>query len=1014
MKIKQFAFFLAVSVLFSLTASSEELSYQESAGGNYIYLNPFSHKPATSSEHWAYAGSLREQGKLSAARRQFDVLLKRWPESPEAAAAKQAVGDIYFEQGKDKDAFEAYEELIQSYYTGLKNYDSVLENQYAIAQREMTRRRMKVLFGGYTAPERAIPYLESILRNAPQWERAPEIQFEIGEAYRRNGEYEMAVASYTTVEYRYPDSPFAEQAAFQKIQSLKHLVEHTPYSIDLREDARLAVDVFAANFPDSGYTSDVTQFAADLTDRAAQKDFEIGEFYERVPDPIKKESARIYYEKVIKEHADSKYAEAAIERLRVLFPVDEKRMAEITPVVAAAAERVDPGPLPARLVEDVDAIEVTADRMEYQGDILIGEGHVAIQQEGASLQADRVSVNPDTGDITAMGNILMLHDGNRWEGEELIYNFKTKQGDFGESAMYFEPVYITAEKTERTATNEFLMTNARMTTCSGDKPLIYAKAREIRIIDEDKESGRLIKAKDVTFYVGKVPVFYTPVWQRYLGYRVFTYSVGYGGRLGVFLMGRATVHPTEWLVSSTHLDLYSDRGIGVGQDFRWTTANGQGGIKTYFINDADPFDEDDTAAEQALIDSQRYRVRLDHREQINDETYFQTEFNYLSDPDILEDFFNDEFREEANPENFAVVQHATDEYAASLRVDRRLNDFYTTVNRSPELSFDWYRAALDNGFFFQSDNSFGFYEMFSAQTNLPPVPDGPEYSSGRLDSYNQLFLPIRIKEFFNVIPRVAYRGTWYGDTPAGSAEYRNIFEFGTLTSFKSHKVLTEESAFYGDGLRHIVEPYAEYLYRDSSIATNQLYQFDEIDALDDRNEIRFGVRNFIQTKRGATRIVNFLDADVFTAYRFNHAEDGNAFGPLEADLQMILSDRFRIQSDLEYDMYESKFNDYNARIKYTSADQSQYAVEYRYLDGARSLISTSAELFPNDNWSYQFLLRYDSTWEEWRERQVMINHRFDCVGMGVGIKLDEDDELSFWVQLWLVAFGKPEGMDRIR
>ena len=1015
MKIKQFAFFLAVSVLFSLTASSEELSYQESTSGNYIYLNPFSHKPATPAEHWAYASALREQGKLSAARKQFDVLLRRWPESPEAPAAKQAVGDIYFQQGQDKEAFETYEELIQSYYTGLENYDSVLENQYTIAQREMTRIRMKVLFGGYTAPERAIPYLESILRNAPQWERAPEIQFEIGEAYRRNGEYAMAVAAYTTVEYRYSDSPFAEQAAFQKIQSLKYLVEHTPYSIDIREDAQLAVDIFSENFPDSEYSSDVASFADDLAESAAQSDFEIGEFYERVPDPIKKEACRIYYEKVIKEHADSKYAEAATERLRVLFPADEKLMAEITKIATAAGvERAEPWSLPDRLVEDAEAIEVTADRMEYEGDVLIGEGHVAIQQEGASLQADHVSVNPETGDITAMGNIVMFRDGNRWEGEELIYNFKTKQGNFGESDMYFEPVYITAEKTERTATNEFLMTNARMTTCSGDKPLIYAKAREIRIIDEDKASGRFIKAKDVTFYVGKVPVFYTPVWQRHLGYRIFTYTVGYSGHLGVFVMGRAELHPTDWLVANTHLDLYSTRGIGVGQDFHWTSKNGKGGLKTYYINDSDPYNGEDTAAERALVDSQRYRLRLEHHEQINDETYFQTEFNYLSDPDILEDFFNDEFRQEANPENFAVVQHATDEYAASLRVDQRLNDFYTAVDRMPALDFDWYRSPVaDSPFFFESENSLA-YLTYHGETNMTPSLVNTNYSSGRFDTYNQIFLPTRIKEFFNVIPRAAYRGTWYSDTPGGSQEYRTIFELGTLTSFKSHKVLSEKSGFYGDGLRHIVEPYADYLYRDSSISTNQLYQFDEVDALDNRNEVRLGVRNFIQTKRGAKRTVNFLDADVFTTYRFEPMDDGHDFGPLEADLQMSLSDRFRIQSDLEYDMYDNKFEDYNARLKYTSADQSQYAVEYRYLDGSRSLISTSAELFPNDDWSYNFLLRYDSTWKEWRERRVMINHRFDCVGLGVGVKLDEDNELSMWFQLWLTAFGKPDNMGRIR
>lgn len=1011
MKIKQFAFFVAVSILFSLTGYAEPLPYEESRTGNYVYLNPLRHKPASPAEHWDYATSLRDQGKTSAAIKQYEILLKRWPDSPQSAAAKQAVGDLYFEKGKDKEAFEAYEELIQSYYTGLKNYDTVLENQYAIAQREMTRKRMKILFGGYTAPERAVPYLESIIRNAPQWERAPEMQFQIGEAYRRNGDLELAVAAYTTVEYRYPDSSFAEKAAWAKMESLKELVEQTPYSVDIRERAQLAVQLFVANYPDSNKVIEADRFADELAERAAQHDFEVGEFYERVPFPNKVESSRIYYEKVISEHAESDQASSATERLRVLFPGNEEVQAVIAKAEGATAvEHMERGPLPERLVEDEEAIEVTADRMEYEGDMLIGEGNVALQQEGASLQADRVSVNPETGDITATGNIVMIREGNRWAGEELIYNFKTREGTFGQSDMYFEPVYITAEKTVRVSTNEFLMTNARITTCSGDKPLIYAKAREVKIIDENKPSGRFIKAKDVTFYVGKVPVFYTPIWQRHLGYRIFTFSVGYGGRLGVFIMGKAELHPTDWLTTETHLDLYSSRGIGLGQDFNWVSESGKGHFKTYYINDGDPYDDDDNANDMALIDSQRYRVRLDHREQLNDTTYFQTEVNYLSDPDVLEDFFNDEFRQEANPENFAVVQHATDNYAASLRVDKRLNDFYTSVNRMPELSADLYRSQIgESPFYFQSDNSLGFFEMVNTKTNFLN-----NYRSTRFDTYNQLFLPMRVKEFFNVIPRAAYRGTWYSDTPGGSAEYRNIFELGMLTSFKAHKVLTEKSGFYGDGLRHIIEPYAEYLYRvEPNVVFPNIYQFDETDRLAGFNGVIFGMRNFIQTKRGAKRIVNFLDADLYTSYLFDSPGDDNKFGPIVADLQMLLTDHFRIQSDLRYDLYDGAFDQYNARLKYRTDDLSEYGFEYRYLSDTRSLYAAAVDLFPNDDWSYQFLMRYDATLNEWRDRRVMVNHKFDCVGMGVGLKMDEDDELSLWFQLWLTAFGRPDA-DRIR
>lgn len=1011
---KSVVFFLVATTLFSLAGFSEPVSYKESREGGYFYLNPFAHKPETSQEHLEYASALKESGKLSAARKQFEILLKRWPESPQAAGAKQKIADIYFEQGEYRDAFETYSELIREYYTGLTDYNRILERQYQIALEEMDRKRMRFLFGGYRAPEQAIPYLETILRNAPQWERAPEMQYQIGEAYRKNGEEEMAVAAYSAVEYRYPDSPFAEKAAYAKVKCLEELVRVTPYSVDIREEAQLAVELFSAIYTNSDHLVEMDQLADRFLNAAAAQDYETGEFYERVPKPAETEAAKIYYEKVIREHSDTRYARMAGHRLRVVFG-GEAPAGAITAVEAETGE-VETFPLPEQWMEDPEAVEVTADRMEYEGDLLVGEGHVAIQQEEASLRADKVTMNPETGEVTAMGNVVLLRGADRWEGHKLLYNFRTKEGNFGPSSMYFDPVYITAQSIERISTNEVVLFDARMTTCSGDNPGIYAKAKEIRIIDEKKASKTLIQAKHVTFYAGGVPVFYTPYWHRHTGEHKFTFVAGYSGDLGGFLLSKVKFYPTDWLSLHTHLDVYTKRGIGLGQDAFWKTENGGGGLKLYYINDGDPHDNDELPSEAGLVDSERYRVHLDHREQISDDTYFQTEWNYLSDPDVLEDFFNSEFRERANPENYAVVQHATDKYAASLRADHRLNDFYTTVDRMPELEFNWYRSQVkESPLFFQSDNTVGFYEMLNAETNLPPLPRNNNYSSVRMDSYNQLFLPLRYQEFLNVIPRVAYRGTWYSDSVNSSAIYRSIFEAGVLTSFKAHKELTEKSGFYGTGLRHVVEPYAEYLLRpEPDQRPIDLFQFDEIDSLDERNEVRFGVRNFIQTKRGLKRIVNFLDADIFTTYRFDPEAGEEDFGPLEADAEMSLTDRFSIQSDFEYDWYSSGFDVFNARLKYRTASDSEYALGYRYRETRRSLVTASAFLFPHESWSYDIHVRYDAERQEWEERRIMVNHKFDCLGLGLGLKIDEDDEPGLWFQLWLTAYDRPEGQERIR
>lgn len=1035
MNIKQTAFFLAVSVLFTLTGYSEPAVAAAAGNG--------------SGDPWNRAVALRDQGDLSAARKQFERFLQQWPGDRRAPAAKQAIGDIYFEQGKDRKAFEAYEELIQNYYTGLKDYDSVLNNQYEIARREVNRKRMAWMFGGYTSPERAIPYLESILQNAPQWSRAPEMQFQIGEAYRKNENYPEAVAAYTTVEYRYPDSPFTEQAAFAKVQCLKEMVCSTPYSDAFREQAAAAAANFAAVYPESEQLDAVNSFSAELAEMAAQRDFEIAAFYERVPETTKKNAARIYYEKVIREHSGTDYAARAEDRLRALFSSDDAAKGEID--LLAGKKKVYPerGPLPERMTEDKEAVEMTADRMEYEGNVLVGEGNVAVQQQGASLQADRVAVNPDTGEITASGNVLMFHEDTKWEGEKLVYNFKTKEGDFGKSDIVFESAYISAERTVRVSTNTFMMYNATITTCEGDDPLVYAKAETVEVMDEDKPSGLFIKARKVTFYMGDVPVFYTPYWHRHLGYRVFTFTVGHSGRLGAFFKGRWELHPAEGYISNTHLDYFHERGVGIGQELKWhkndknllkkekekaekegAGEDGEeedeegeepdwgtmGRVLAYHINDSNPQESTDTPAEEAQVDSSRFRISASHDHEFSDSLYFMGELNYLSDPFVLEDFFHEEFRRYANPENYAVLQYSTNHYAASLRVDRRLNDFYTTINRMPAADYDWYLNRIgESKYFFESENSLSFLEKqhsgFDQRRDanpdaMDPVEriTPPDYRSLRLDTYNPVYMPMRYKEYLNVIPRAAYRGTWYSDTKDGGMGLRNIFEFGTLTSYKAHKILTEENGWWGSGLRNVVEPYADYLYRfEPNLRPDELHWFDEVDQLDAANEVRFGVRNFLQTKRGEKRITNFLESDVFTSLRFDPLEDENTLGPLEAEVDLRLTDNFYIQSDLEFEWEEGEFRDYNIRGTYRAEDHSYYSLSYRFLNDEYSIFTPHVWLFPEEKWSYQFYAQYDSMMGKFRDREILVNRRFDCVTLGTGLRVDDDNEITIYLQFWLTG-----------
>lgn len=1002
-------------------------AYEETRAGNYIYLNPFAYKPATPQEHWDYAARLEEDGEIRRARRQFDILVKRWPESTQAASAKRAVADLYFAAGKERKAFDAYQELIDQYYTGIQAYDEVIERQFEIAMNEMNRKRMRWMFGGYASPERAIPLFEAVLRNAPQSSRSAEAQYRIGEAYLRNGERELAIVAFSAVEYRYPDSPFAEQAAVAKLDAFKKLVRAVPYSAEIREQAQLAVQLFEALYPQSEHLEEARDFGAELDEQSARHAYETGRFYERVPRPPAVDAAKIYYEKVLAQFGGTDWASPAAARMRVLNPPaeeprptedifrelqdaapppapaadsaasggDEKKKTDFLTGAAAAAASPAAAHLPSA---DEPAVEVTADRIEYADKLLIGEGSVVFRQQDTSLQAERVTVNPDTGEITASGGIVLTRGKNYWEGEQLAYNFKTREGNLGPSVMFFEPAYITADEIERVSTNEFRMRNVTITTCSGENPAVHARAREARLIDRS-----FIVAKHITFYAGPVPVFYLPHWQRHLSHRIFTTYVGYGSRVGAFFKTRANLRLDGGLTANSYLDLYSRRGAGIGQDLAWTTPGGGGSIGAWYINDNDPYDNEDTGPRRALIDDDRWRVRLSHRERFSDETYLQARFSYLSDPDILEDFFNNEFRGEANPENYAVLQHSADAYAAGVRADVRLNDFYDTVERRPDFNFDWYRARVPGTpLHFESRNSLALLQQSLSVTNPPPAN---EYDSARFDTYNRLFLPLRAFDFLNVIPRAGWRGTWYSDTVTGGADFRPAHELGALAAFKAYKPLTDKSAFFGTGLRHMAEPYADYSYRDRpDPEAGDLYFFDETDALGEQNEVRFGLRNFLQTKRGGKRIVNFLDADVYAICRLDPQAGQRDFSNIVAQTELSLTDSFSIETDLAYDSYERNVSPLSTRLNWTASDSSALSLEYRYLDGGYSQIAPSLSLFPNGRWSFDLTGRYDAKDDKWLEQRVLVGHRFDCIGAGVGYRRDEDNEHQIWLQLWLTAF----------
>ncbi|AKJ64084.1 LPS-assembly protein LptD [Kiritimatiella glycovorans] len=650
-------------------------------------------------------------------------------------------------------------------------------------------------------------------------------------------------------------------------------------------------------------------------------------------------------------------------------------------------------------------IDIEAARLEYVKEQLIGSGDVVIRHDAMTLKADYASFHPETGVVYARGNVEFTRGDLLWQGEEIRYNLKEKTGDFGRFSMEAGKYHITAGGSERVSERELLLRDVMFTPCEGTPPTISVHAREARLIDR-----HLIKVRHGTFRVRNMPVMYLPYLKRDLEGGVYNFSAGESGDWGPYALNTFTYNPHSNVVAKTHADAYARRGLGFGQDLRWGRERGEGNLSLYYINDSEPQD-DDHATEEYLNESKRYRIHLRHLERLSDYEYAAARLDYWSDPDVVDDFFDDEFRSHSRPENYLAYSWSGRAHTLGARVDAQLNDFEDRVERLPEIALDLYRRPVtDLPLVYRSETEGAYLARRYPGGLRTPVPD--DYHSWRLDSAHFLESPQKLYGFLNVIPRAGYRATVYSDTAGGDGDIRHLGELGVLSSFKAYKVLSERERFYGDGLRHLAEPYADYVWRptpnlrpgDLDLPQDaDIYEFDHIDELDEAHDLRFGIRNKLQTRRNG-RVEDVLDVDFGTVYRIEPETGEEDYDTLFFHAEFDPVERIHLESDFEYDWYTHEYSPFNARAELMTTDDSRLDMEYRYRENEHDLFEAELNLFPNETWSLGLVTRYDRDEEEWDENGITVRRRFDCVGLGMGYRRSQHDHQIF-AYFWVLEFG---------
>jgi len=541
---------------------------------------------------------------------------------------------------------------------------------------------------------------------------------------------------------------------------------------------------------------------------------------------------------------------------------------------------------------------------------------VSMTYRDAVLTAARATLDQESGDVVAEGDVRLQQGKELWTGERLEYNFDTRRIVTDQFRAGMAPFYVRGSGLNLDLTNKvYTATNALVTTDDITNPGYHVQARHLEIAP-----GRFIEARSAVLYLGKIPVFYYPYYRKSLDRHPnnFAFTPGYRNLYGAYLLGEYNWVWTTNLDGTIHLDYRTRRGIGTGLDFNdYLGKFGQGSFESYYVHDEDP---NANAPTNAVIRPDRHRISFSHHITIRTNLTARVVVREQSDPTVVRDFYEWEYRKNVQPNSFLEVSQLWPNFSLNALAQPKINDFFETVERLPDLRLSGFPQQLGvSPFFYESETSAGWYRHSFANGI------SNDFSAWRADTFHQLLLPQTLFGWLNVTPRVGGRFTHYGEADGlgttTEEQNRGVFNTGAEVSAKASRVWPgARSQFWEvNGLRHIVQPSLNYVYVPSpNVLPRELPQFDSelpslrlvpitfpdynaIDAIDTQNVLRLSLRNKLQTKR-ADGVDNLVNWALYTDWRIKPRPDQGTFADFYSDMDIKPRSWLTLTSETRYDV----------------------------------------------------------------------------------------------------------------
>jgi len=589
----------------------------------------------------------------------------------------------------------------------------------------------------------------------------------------------------------------------------------------------------------------------------------------------------------------------------------------------------------------------------YSPPFIVGRGKVKMEYDGITVEADEIQINIDSSEVKGWGNISLQLNSHRIRGKKLSFNLKQKQGSIEQPSGKEGSVIFQAARA-RIFPDKISLDRGSFTTCNLLPPHYHVLARIIQFYPGDK-----IVVKNATFYLGSLPIFWTPVFIRYLTRknRIVFPRIGYSEFTGWYIKTGYSFYSSH-TEGSANLNFYQKKGLAGGVDLSYFSKKNNGNLSTYCIK------EKDTGRVRGM-------VKLHHISSVSYRGFLKLNIDYLSDEDVIKDYFYNlpAAKKEISP-SFLSCDFTGK--TSSLRViwQPNVNKFGEYPQLMPGLNVSFFKPFSGRFYLTQQTELTNFIQEKKRITRA--------FSSLTLSYPFTLFHFIRFK------PTLGYKVFSYqrGDQNFISKSLNNqdleffiplVEKTGNLTNRLSSTLGYYHSNGLGSGF-----PSLDYREKEAV----------------DKNLIGLRLQNNILWKK----------LPVFSSklnLSYNLSGSLKKLNPVEVEVNIPFS-KGRLSTDFSYDVYDEDFIYFRSGI---SIYKKWWNLELNYSDyplDSKKFVSAKTFLNLGKNLSFSGDVSYDLNLKKVEKLNYSFNLKLHCLGLKIGIRKKPQPDYNFG--LYILAF----------